>query len=1088
MNIFRKCLLGLVLAAGAPLFCAAPALAEIRPSSDVVLPYFEVDLRGNPDFYRTTLFAICNDGDAPVDVRLTVRTNWGIPVLDVNLTLQADEVKTVNLRDWLETGRLPDRTLAAEELAHLRAALSGKASPRNHLFYATEVAPETAVGAISFQSQGGPVRPDVLWGDYFIVDPSIGFVQGETLVDVDPAVECLPTCDRHGIRFLTDGPFDGGTELMFWTDRVGAPSTTPEMADMQKVRAQAMVYDEAGHMMEQWDLKLMPLERVDIGALLPDQPFGWLDIVTDEDSFITGHFSASDRYSASIHAYCLPGEIQAAGPGIRVDKLTNGAAADLPPGPSIPVGGKVEWSYVVTNTGDTQLDGIEVTDSDGVTVSCPGDHLEPGESMTCTASGKAVACQHANTATVTGTPPSGGPVSDRDTSHYYGEEVGKLSLKAMINGNDANDPPGPELIEGADVGWTYEVTNTGEHTLTGVVVTDQHGSTVTCPASTLTPGQKMTCTASGKAIVGQHKLMAEATGNPNCGPKATATDPTHYFTQVPLPRIGIVKTTNGTDGPELLAGSDVTWTYVVTNTGNVKLTNVAVTDDKGVAVSCPKTVLETGESMTCTGTGKAMAGNYDNVGTATGKPPTGPNVSASDPSNYHGLSTGFQFEKLVNGAEADQPPGPSIAAGAPVTWTYVVVNTGDVALTKIKVTDNRGVTVTCPKTTLAPGESMTCTATGTAVAGEYCNIGTAILTPAGCAALEGSDQACYTGARIAIEKKVNGEEADTAPGPKIIKGGTVSWTYLVTNTGGTVLTSIGVIDSQGVAVTCPKTTLQPGESMTCTASGKAVTGQYCNVGDVTGKAPGNVEVSANDPACYFGISPDVQIEKLTNGMDADTPTGPKIPVGGAVQWTYVVTNTGDVKLTDVTVTDNRGVTVTCPKTVLNAGESMTCTASGTAVAGQYSNVGTVTAKAADSPDLTASDPSHYYGTVVGNQGCTPGYWKNHTDSWPPTGYSPNQAVLTMFSEAWRYPTQGHSTLLQALGFGGGQGVEGAAEILLRAAVAAVLNASHPGVAYPRVAGDVIADVNAALVSGNRDSMLTLAAALDADNNRGCPLN
>ena len=65
---------------------------------------------------------------------------------------------------------------------------------------------------------------------------------------------------------------------------------------------------------------------------------------------------------------------------------------------------------------------------------------------------------------------------------------------------------------------------------------------------------------------------------------------------------------------------------------------------------------------------------------------------------------------------------------------------------------------------------------------------------------------------------------------------------------------------------------------------------------------------------------------------------------------------------------------------------------------------------------------------------------------------------------------------------------GGAEILLRAAVAALLNASHPGVDYPRSTASVISDVNTALASGNRDTMLTLANSLDADNNQGCPLN
>ena len=55
-------------------------------------------------------------------------------------------------------------------------------------------------------------------------------------------------------------------------------------------------------------------------------------------------------------------------------------------------------------------------------------------------------------------------------------------------------------------------------------------------------------------------------------------------------------------------------------------------------------------------------------------------------------------------------------------------------------------------------------------------------------------------------------------------------------------------------------------------------------------------------------------------------------------------------------------------------------------------------------------------------------------------------------------------------------------------MAALLNASHPDVAYPRIASQVLVDVNTALASGSRDTMLALAAALDADNNRGCPLH
>jgi hypothetical protein len=80
------------------------------------------------------------------------------------------------------------------------------------------------------------------------------------------------------------------------------------------------------------------------------------------------------------------------------------------------------------------------------------------------------------------------------------------------------------------------------------------------------------------------------------------------------------------------------------------------------------------------------------------------------------------------------------------------------------------------------------------------------------------------------------------------------------------------------------------------------------------------------------------------------------------------------------------------------------------------------------------------------------------------------------------------TLLEALSFRGGSGTTAAARILLRAAVAALLNSAHPDIDYPRTTAEVIADVNAALASGNRSVMLALALELDADNNLGCPLN
>jgi hypothetical protein len=73
-----------------------------------------------------------------------------------------------------------------------------------------------------------------------------------------------------------------------------------------------------------------------------------------------------------------------------------------------------------------------------------------------------------------------------------------------------------------------------------------------------------------------------------------------------------------------------------------------------------------------------------------------------------------------------------------------------------------------------------------------------------------------------------------------------------------------------------------------------------------------------------------------------------------------------------------------------------------------------------------------YEEVTGGEGCTPGYWKNHTDSW--TVYSPSQSLSSVFAAT--PAVYSSTTLLQGLSFNGGNGADGASRILLRAAVAA----------------------------------------------------
>jgi hypothetical protein len=123
---------------------------------------------------------------------------------------------------------------------------------------------------------------------------------------------------------------------------------------------------------------------------------------------------------------------------------------------------------------------------------------------------------------------------------------------------------------------------------------------------------------------------------------------------------------------------------------------------------------------------------------------------------------------------------------------------------------------------------------------------------------------------------------------------------------------------------------------------------------------------------------------------------------------------------------------------------------------------------------------------TGDEGCTPGFWKNHPAAWQ--GFSPDQTVASVFSEAAAYAGIGDATLMGALRFGGGPGATGGAKIMLRAAVAAILNAASDEVMYPRTLDSIFDDVNAALASGHRGQMIGLGSELDIDNNLGCPTN
>ena len=519
-------------------------------------------------------------------------------------------------------------------------------------------------------------------------------------------------------------------------------------------------------------------------------------------------------------------------------------------------------------------------------------------------------------------------VTDEDLSHYFGE-CPDIDIEKATNGEDADVGPGPGIPEGETVTWTYNVTNTGNVNLTNIQVNDDILGSITNIIDQgdgddiLSVGESWILEATGTAACGDYENIGNVTGDSG-DTTVTDEDLSHYFGE--CPDIDIEKATNGEDadvgpGPGIPEGETVTWTYNVTNTGNVNLSNILVTDDMLGAIANiidqgdGDDILAVGESWILEATGTAACGDYENIGNVTGDSGD-TTVTDEDLSHYFGECPDIDIEKATNGEDADVGPGPGIPEGETVTWTYNVTNTGNVNLTNIQVNDDILGSITNiidqgdGDDILSVGESWILEATGTAACGDYENIGN-VTGDSGDTTVTDEDLSHYFGEcpDIDIEKATNGEDADVGPGPGIPEGETVTWTYNVTNTGNVNLTNIQVNDDILGSITNiidqgdGDDILAVGESWILEATGTAACGDYENIGNVTGDS-GDTTVTDEDLSHYFGECPDIDIEKATNGEDADVGPGPGIPEGETVTWTYNVTNTGNVNLSNILVTDD----------------------------------------------------------------------------------------------------------------------------------------------------------------------------------------
>ena len=279
-------------------------------------------------------------------------------------------------------------------------------------------------------------------------------------------------------------------------------------------------------------------------------------------------------------------------------------------------------------------------------------------------------------------------------------------------------------------------------------------------------------------------------------------------------------------------------------------------------------------------------------------------------------------------------------AGQPVNYTFTVINTGNLTLTSVGVTDvptapAGGVTATCQSltnpsdscsgatTTLLPDQTAIFTGTYTVTQGDI-NHGSIVdhATTQGTTPTSGTVNATSNIVTVIVTQSPSLTIAKTAtPTTVTAAGQPVNYTFTVINTGNLTLTSVGVTDvptapAGGVTATCQNlsnpsatcsgatTTLLPNQ--TAIFSGPyTVTQADINHGSIVdhattqGTTPtsGTVNATSNIVTVTVTQSPSLSIVKM-----ASPPS--LTHAGDTITYTFNVTNNGNVNLTGVGVTDN----------------------------------------------------------------------------------------------------------------------------------------------------------------------------------------
>ena len=545
-------------------------------------------------------------------------------------------------------------------------------------------------------------------------------------------------------------------------------------------------------------------------------------------------------------------------------------------------GSNVVYTYRVINTGSAVLTNVVVDDDILGNVTNVA-ILGVGETNTYTLTAINVTNSVVNHAVAVGWPTNVvGSVTD---DHYAYVEVVAPQVELIKTAGSAPDGGVDYALSNQMVTFTYTVINRGDTYLSSMTVTDDVLGAIGGIEGPVAPGEtnRLYKTAVSASVTNIGTCIAKVTFNdgvqiPHIG---NVSDSDDAIVQVVNPSIGLLKTASSAF---VTNGQPVTYTFAVTNSGDVALTNVTV-NDQTFGVSWSLGTIGVGGWTNVTFSTNLTA-DTTNTAIAVGQP--------AEPGIGPVTNTALAAVDVVHPSIGLLKTASSafVTNGQPVTYTFAVTNSGDVALTNVTVNDqtfgvswNLGTIGVSGWTNLTFSTNLTADTTNTAVAaGQPAEPGIGPVT--------NTAQASVDVVHPAIQV------VKTASSAYVTSGQPVTYTVTVTNIGDVAFTNVAVNDTTyGLSWAFGPLAAGAGTNLLFTTN---VTMDVTNVAVAVGQPgePGIGPVTNSDDAVVDVVAPGVVVTKTLV-----SPSGRPAAVGETVTFAIAVTNTGDVVLNTVPVTD-----------------------------------------------------------------------------------------------------------------------------------------------------------------------------------------